>query len=371
MRKTTDAYFLNVWANVAAVLMAFLFPLSYGFCGEVSSSAYYRGKTVTLIAAQAAKSGTDTVARTLLPFLQKNIPGNPAIVVENNGASGGAAAMHYYLGKAKHDGTTIILTSSGTVTRWVQKAKDHDYELTKLKLLLSTATGRIWCVHSRLGVKDVKSLKALSLTRPLKTSQTTTDSMPVGIEKMVCALLGIKIDQKFGYSDYGQPTLEALLKGEVDLSSVPGRVWSVALPYVMSGEIIPIFQDGVGPNLERAGNVPEVMNLNEAYKSLFGKDPDLSDPSVLRIKTYLGLTLQTPLWIHSDAPTEAIKAMQYAVDKMLHQPEFRDVSIDLVGTDVVDKAFIYGDRADKFLEEFFSRRNEINDIIRSTGASGG
>ena len=52
--------------------------------------------------------GTDTSARTFLPYFTKYTPGNPKFVVRNMPGAGGRKAWNFCADKAKPDGLTLI-----------------------------------------------------------------------------------------------------------------------------------------------------------------------------------------------------------------------------------------------------------------------
>ena len=62
-----------------------------------AQSAFYKGKTITIVQGRAPGGQGDIRVRALLPILQKNIPGNPAIISEYmDGGGGRKAANHMF-----------------------------------------------------------------------------------------------------------------------------------------------------------------------------------------------------------------------------------------------------------------------------------
>ena len=58
---------------------------------------FYRGKTITIIAASSAGGGYDLYARTIARHIGKHLPGNPSVVVSNMpGAASNVAAAYIY-----------------------------------------------------------------------------------------------------------------------------------------------------------------------------------------------------------------------------------------------------------------------------------
>jgi tripartite-type tricarboxylate transporter receptor subunit TctC len=62
-----------------------------------AQAPYYQGKTITIIRGGEPGGSGDMQARALIPFLRRNIPGEPNIVIENMpGAAGMKAVNHIY-----------------------------------------------------------------------------------------------------------------------------------------------------------------------------------------------------------------------------------------------------------------------------------
>ena len=69
-------------------------------------TAFYQGKTLTIVINFAAGGPTDIESRIFAKHLGKHIPGRPSIVVQNMGGGGGLTAVNYIGEVAKPDGLT-------------------------------------------------------------------------------------------------------------------------------------------------------------------------------------------------------------------------------------------------------------------------
>jgi tripartite-type tricarboxylate transporter receptor subunit TctC len=70
-------------------------------------AAFYKGKTVTILAAHESGTGFDIYARALQRHLQRHIPGNPTVLVQNMPGAGGVVGLNWLYNIAPKDGTTI------------------------------------------------------------------------------------------------------------------------------------------------------------------------------------------------------------------------------------------------------------------------
>jgi len=103
-----------------------------------SQTPFYQGKTLKILDGSEGPGGTgDLRTRTLIPFLQKHIPGNPFIVVEYMSGGGGRKAANY-LYQMKSDGLTIGLPGTGFVSGAVLGQTGVAYDVDKFIYLGAT-----------------------------------------------------------------------------------------------------------------------------------------------------------------------------------------------------------------------------------------
>src|ERR1044071_3886526 len=79
-----------------------------------AQAPFYQGKTIKILDGSEPGGTGDLRTKTLIPFLQKHIPGNPLIVVEYMPGGGGRKAANY-LYQMKSDGLTIGIPGTGFV----------------------------------------------------------------------------------------------------------------------------------------------------------------------------------------------------------------------------------------------------------------
>ena len=68
---------------------------------------FYKGKQVQLIVSTAAGGAYDAFARLIAPYMTKNLPGNPVIIVQNMNGANGLTATNFMANQAAKDGTVI------------------------------------------------------------------------------------------------------------------------------------------------------------------------------------------------------------------------------------------------------------------------
>lgn len=72
-----------------------------------AQSAHYSGKTITIIAGTKAGDVYDLYARMFAQHMQKHIPGNPNIIVQNMPGAGSMIAANFVYNVSNPDGLTI------------------------------------------------------------------------------------------------------------------------------------------------------------------------------------------------------------------------------------------------------------------------
>ena len=94
---------------------------------------YYQGKVIDVLCESAAGGGTDTVARITAAVMPKYIPGNPKMIVRNQGGGAGSIANNSFYEKAKPDGFALLQNSSSPISMQLRSRDVVKYDLTKYK----------------------------------------------------------------------------------------------------------------------------------------------------------------------------------------------------------------------------------------------
>lgn len=326
----------------------------------VANVPFYQRKTITLIVTSGVGGGPDFDARAWATFLEKSIPGNPRVMVENRDAGGGAVAMHYFLETVKHDGLNVVVTTGGTIKRWLTKASGHDYDLSKTTMLLTSNVSQAWSVSSRMKIRNVKDLIALG--KPVVTSHTALDSTQAVAERFIAPLLGFQVKQVAGYSSSGESRM-AVLKGEADMWGGSTNDWRVSLvPLVEKGDLIPLFQDGIGWDMARGPAVPDIPTVAEVYQQIYNKP--LSGKEWDNFRTYVNLQITRPVLVQTDAPAEAIEALKVGIKGMLASADFKEYALVNIGSKDADTGFLSGDIATKAWQNFLATSPEVIALIK-------
>jgi tripartite-type tricarboxylate transporter receptor subunit TctC len=183
-----------------------------------AQTAYYQGKTVTILRGGTPGGYGDLQARALIPYLKKYIPGEPTIIIEHKQGAAGRTAINYIYSGAKADGLTIGAVGNVLVSGPILGLAGTNYELDKLIYLGSTESGSPTAFVTRkdAGFDSVDKLRA---TTGIRIGANSVSHITYINGRLAAYLLGLK-EPKFvvGYSSAERDV--ALVRGEVDGGSM-------------------------------------------------------------------------------------------------------------------------------------------------------
>lgn len=197
------------------VIMFLSLILVGGISSEASSqTSFYEGKTITIISGRGPGGLADLRVRSMIPFLQKYIPGNPTIVLQSMPGAGGRKAANHIYQVASPDGLTIGNIGAGFISSAFLGVSGVNYDIDKFIYLGSgnSNTSYVFVTNANRGFDNLEKLQAASGVR--------VGGQSVGHEiyvygRLFAWLLNLK-DPKF-VTGYSGPELDvAVERGEVD-----------------------------------------------------------------------------------------------------------------------------------------------------------
>jgi tripartite-type tricarboxylate transporter receptor subunit TctC len=183
-----------------------------------AQTAYYQGKTLTILRGGSPGGYGDLQARALIPYLKKYIPGEPTIILEHKQGAAGRTAINYIYASTKPDGLTIGAVGNVLVSGPILGLAGSNYDLDKLIYLGSTESGSptAFVTRKELGLDSVEKLRAAT---GLRIGANSVGHITYINGRLAAYLLGLK-EPKFvvGYSSPERDV--ALIQGEVDGGSM-------------------------------------------------------------------------------------------------------------------------------------------------------
>ncbi len=127
---------------LGAVLSAL--PLHLAHADQVAD--FYRGKSMTLIVATSPGGDYDSRARLLGRHMEKHIPGNPKIIVQNMPGAGGLRAANYLYNAAARDGTILASLNQQMPLTQALGTSGVEFDLNKCAWIGNTMSPpSSWC----------------------------------------------------------------------------------------------------------------------------------------------------------------------------------------------------------------------------------
>jgi tripartite-type tricarboxylate transporter receptor subunit TctC len=295
---------------------------------------YYAGKTITLLVPFAPGGGADTTARLFAPLLEEYIPGNPTVIVENRGGGGSITGTNYFANEAPHDGTTILISSGSTHSAFALGDPNIDFDFADFTPVLGLPFGGALYVSADTGIVEPEDIVG-----PVKKPLVFAGENPSGgdLRRLLALdLLGVQYEAVFGYEGAGDSSL-AFDRGEATISTdsiLPYQ--QQVVPEIEAGKVVPIMSTGFIQNGEmvRVPALPDLMTPAELYTEITGKEASGPDWDALAMLTACGDSLSKAIWLHNDAPEEAIDAVAGAIQAMFDDPATAEKLADeLAGND--------------------------------------
>ncbi len=314
----TQGVFAKI-ATVGALLLFATVSPDYGF----TQAPFYQGKTITVIAATAPGGIGGARVKSVIPFLRKYIPGNPAIVVEYMDGGGGRQAANHIFRNARPDGLNLAAFSTGVIALAVLGESGVMYDIDKFTYLGSpeSTSHLVFYTRKEAGLNSIEKLRAASGVR--------IGARPVGHSAYISArffvyFIGLK-DPKW-VPGYAAPELDiALMRGEVDgRANTATSVWQRNPDWVEKGlmNFHAIMEVPKGLKFPRFPNLPEIESFAKTEKEI----------KLLTLFRTFRLT-GSPWVLPPATPKDRIDVLQDAMRKALKDPDFHREYRKVVGED--------------------------------------
>ncbi|HWO41429.1 MAG TPA: tripartite tricarboxylate transporter substrate-binding protein [Candidatus Eisenbacteria bacterium] len=180
---------------------------------------FYRGKTLRIIVGFAAGGGYDTFTRTVARHIDKYIPGQPAVVVENMPGAGSLVAANYLYNRAKPDGLTAGVFSSGLVTQQAMDSRGVRFDARRFRWIGSMSKGTPVCaIMAFTGLRTLEDV--MSSKKELKIGSTGPGTTTHDLTNLMITLMDAPFKVISGYGGTSDVRL-AMQRREID-----GACWT-------------------------------------------------------------------------------------------------------------------------------------------------
>lgn len=334
--------------------------LSLALAGPALGAApYYEGKSIEIIIPFPVAGGTDIWIRTIAPYLEKQIPGNPNFTFRNVGGGRGIPGMMEFTHKAKPDGLMLLVSSATNYFPVLLGDKAAKYDLRQWKPLLVNPVGGVMYASPASGIKRVEDVaKAKNLIYG-GISAIGLDLIPL----ITFELLGMDTKGVLGFKGRGDARI-AFERGEtnIDYQTTPAYNATV-VPLIKEGKAIPLMSFG---QLDESGNiirdpaVPDLPTVPEVYEKLKGKKPSGKFWETYKVFMPSAFAVQKILWIKGGAPAEVPQLFYTAADRLAKDKAFLTKTDKILG----GYPLLRGDRLEKTIREAFQIDPETQRFVK-------
>ncbi len=192
-------------------LSIFVAAASPAFAQQEDVAAFFKGKTLRLMVGIGVGSGYDINARLLARHMTAHIPGNPAIIVQNQPGAGSLTMTNALYASGPFDGTVMGASFNGMPTTPLLQPAGARFEPNKLNWLGSTnRETQVTYVWHTAPVQSLDEVRTKELIVGAQAPGSTQYDYPV----LVNHLFGFKFKVVTGYQSTSKINL-AMESGEV------------------------------------------------------------------------------------------------------------------------------------------------------------
>ena len=310
---------LKLLSFLVLSIVAFLGPIGQVYC----QSAFYQGKTLTLIQGREPGGTGDMRVRAVIPYLRKYIPGQPAIVIEFMPGAGGRMAVNHMYRAARPDGLTLGNVGAGLVANAVLGEPGVQYDLNKLIYLGSpnSASHYVFLTRREAGLNTLEKLRSTPGVRI--GAQTVGHDIYIN-GRLFAWMLRLK-ETRF-VTGYSGPEVDlALQRGEIDARANIADTILTRTPEWVEKKLVDfhaIVEIPRGDKHPAFSHLPELESFAQSVK-------ERQLLAMLRAFRMMG----SPYILPPGTPPDKVLILQEAMRKTFNDPEFKQEFKKLTGDD--------------------------------------
>jgi len=297
---------MKMWLVALAVIFL--------WCGGARAQApFYQGKTITIVVGTKAGDVYDLYPRMLAPYMTKNIPGNPNIIIQNVAGAASLIAANQVYSLSKPDGLTLGAIYPALYFEQLVKRPEVKFEWAKFNWIGSTvASNQLMYMRADTPYKTIEDVRAAST--PPKCGATGVTSTGYYLPKLLEEAVGTKFEIVSGYQA-GQDIDLAVERGEVQCRAFTITAYFAREPFISwrkRGFVRVLFQTGLKRDA-RVKDAPTIYELMDKYKT-----PD----NVRRLAKVVLASgdFGRPIVAPPGVPADRVKMLREAFNKSVNDP---------------------------------------------------
>jgi len=325
----------------------------------IGAAPYYGGKTIEVIIPYGVAGGSDVWIRTIAPYLEKNIAGNPNFTFRNIPGGRSIPGVMEFAHRAKSDGLMALVSSATNYFPILLGDKAAKYDFKQWKPLLVNPVGGVIYISPSTGFKRIEDLAKIKNLIYGGISAIGLDMIPL----ISFELLDLDYRGVLGFKGKGDARI-AFERGElnIDYQTTPAYNASV-VPLIKEGKAIPVMSFGQlddKGSIVRDPAVPDLPTVPEVYEKLKGKKPSGKFWETYKVFMPSAFGVQKILWTKGDAPAAAPQGFYEAADRLDKDKEFHAKTEKILG----GYPLLRGDRLEKTIQQAFQIDPETQKFVK-------
>ena len=201
---------VSLYVNVIGVVLALMWSSQQACYAQ----DFYAGKTIRIVVGFPAGGGFDTYSRIIARHINKYIPGNPTVVVDNLTGAGSLIAANSIYKATKPDGLTIGNFIGNLIPQQLFGGSGIEFDARKFEWIGVPVKDHVVCALTKAsGVTSVNAWMAAKV--PVKLGGSAPGTTNDDVAKLLKAALGLPIQLVTGYKGTA-PIKLAAESGEID-----------------------------------------------------------------------------------------------------------------------------------------------------------
>jgi tripartite-type tricarboxylate transporter receptor subunit TctC len=327
-----------------------------------AETAFYKGKTLTVLINFAAGGPTDIEGRLVARFIGKHIPGQPQVVVQNMPGAGGVTGTNYLGEVAKPDGSILGYFTS-QFFNLLTADPNLRVDLAKFGYIASIEGVAVAYIRKDVapGIQDAKDIVK---AKNFKAGGLSLNSAKDVRFRLQLDILGIPHQYVTGYNSNSDARL-AVERNEIQFftEGTPGYRSQVQPRMVKDGTVVPVYADELvtaDGDFKQSAETPDIPSFSQLHQQIFGKLG--SGPLWESLKT-INLThaMQRIAKVAPSTPPAAMAALRQGFSAMLKDQEFVQEFKRVTRS---DPHFQVGGEADKLIHKLVQASPEVRSTIK-------
>jgi tripartite-type tricarboxylate transporter receptor subunit TctC len=298
--------------NILSLFFTFLVLCVSTSPKELQAAPYYEGKVTKLVVAFPPGGGYDRMARILVKYLPKYIPGKPTIIIENMPGASGMIGANYIYSIAKPDGLTIGSINRVTPSAQLLKLEGAKFDMLKYSWVGSAAVETsVLALRTDLPYKTFEDVKKAK--NPIIIGATGPGDITYNFSTLIKQFLGLNLQIVAGYV----ATADILLATERKEVEGYASAFSSIKPHVARGLLRPIVRTKTpSPEIEKLPAVEDLApeKMGKTIMTMFSVSDRVGRPYVCPPGT----------------PADIMNILRDAFAKVAKDPEVKEESDKLM-----------------------------------------